>query len=298
MPGANNPRCRLTVANRLWGQRGYGFTDSFLTITRERFGADLTEVEFAQPDAVCRAVNAWANEKTAGNIRQIVGPDAINNSLRFVLTDAVYFKGEWSERFDPPATTRLPFFRGDETTHVSMMRQVASCRYGIADNVQILEKPYRGGQIVMMLLLPSKQPEAFGELERLLSAEKVEKWSSSLMERRVRVYLPRFTLEAGLTLAELLPSMGMPRVFRPGEADLSGVNAGKEPLWLSAALHQAIVKVDEEGTEAAAATTGGTLGGPAAGNRDLPAADRPFVFLIRDTRTGAILFLGRLMKPK
>jgi serpin B len=296
-PAANQRGCLLTTANRLWGQKGYGFRDAFLAITRNGFGAELAEVDFARPDAVCRAINAWADEKTAGQIKQIVGPDTINDRLRFVLTNAVYFKGEWAEKFKKARTQAGPFHIGDEKVDVPMMHQVAACRYGVVDNIQILEKAYCGGKIAMMILLPGKEPGAMAALEGLLSAEKVKQWSrSSLTEFKVKVevYLPRFKVETDFAINDLLPSMGMSRVFQADQADLSGINGGREPLWLGSALHRAVVEVDEEGTKAAAVTAGmGAFGGPL-----IFRADRPFIFLIRDTRTGAILFLGRLMKPE
>ena len=299
-PEANQRGCLLTAANHLWGQKGYGFKDSFLAISRDLFGAELTEVDFAQSEAVCRAINAWADEKTAGMIKRIVGPDTINDRLRFVVTNAVFFKGEWAEKFTKAATQAVPFHVVDETINVPMMCQTTSCRYGIADNIQILEKPYRGGEMAMMILLPGKEPGALAALEGLLSAERVKEWSrSSLTERTVEVLLPRFRLESDFALHNLLPSMGMSRVFQAGQADLSGIHAGGEPLWLGPVLHRAVVNVDEKGTRAAAVTAvfggfGEEVGPPIPIFR----ADHPFLFLIRDTRTGAILFLGRLMKPE
>ena len=299
-PEANQRGCILSAANRLWGQKGYGFKDSFLAITRERFGTDLAEVDFVRPETVCRAINGWADEKTAGMIKRIVGPDTINDRLRFVLTNAVYFKGEWADKFEKGLTHAGPFQVGDEKIEVPMMLQVTSCRHGRADNIQILEKPYRGGALAMMILLPGKEPGALTALEGLLSAEKVKQWSgSSLTKQTVEVLLPKFRLESDFALHNLLPSMGMSKVFQAGQADLSGIHAGGEPLWLGPVLHRAVVDVDEKGTRAAAVTLGGgTFGGPVVPDGRIFCADHPFIFLIRDTRTGAILFLGRLMKPE
>ena len=154
----------------------------------------------------------------------------------------------------------------------------------------------RGREIAMMILLPKKGPQALTELEQLLSAEKVTEWSSRLESQMVDITLPKFRLETNVPLRQALFSLGMARLFDPRNADLSGINGGKEPLWLDWILQQAYVNVDEEGTEAAAVTLGGGSG------RVEPRiatfrADHPFVFLIRDTRTGCILFMGRLVKP-
>jgi serpin B len=297
MPGANHDGCKLLTANRLWGQQGYGFTDSFLSSTREQFGADLVTVDFAQPEAVCRRINAWADEKTAGKIRQMVDPGTINARLRFVLTNAVYFKGMWQEQFSKAATKAASFHLSDRHIDVPMMYQMVACRYGTTDKFAILERPYRGRDIAMMILLPEKTPGALSELEQRLSAASVQQWSSQLKLQLVEVYLPRFKLETGLDVMSLLRSMGMTKVFQPDQADLSGINDGRERLWLDRVLHRAFVQVDEDGTEAAAAT--GAMGGFGGPSR-LPVfcADRPFIFLIRDTRTGSILFLGRLTRPE
>ncbi len=296
LPEASRRGCRLIVANRLWGQQGYGFAEPFLATAREQFAADLAQVDFAQPEAVCLAMNAWAKEKTGGKIAQIADLSTIKKSQRFALTNAVYFKGHWANQFNPGETTVAPFITEDGKIDVAMMTLHETCRYGAADDVAILEKTYRGGRIAMMILLPENEPGAMADLQRLLSAEKVRQWSRQLGKQEVEIYLPRFTLETRLPLDELLASMGMSAVFQPDRADLSGITTGKERLWLGYARHQAFVSVNEQGTEAAAVTSLGTMGGPP----PVPTfrADHPFVFLIRDTRTGAILFLGRLMKPE
>ena len=179
-----------------------------------------------------------------------------------------------------------------------MMHQVASCRYGLSDNLHILEKTYRGRDLAMMILLPEADPSAWRDLEQLLSAEKVKQWSSGLKRQTVDVYLPDFEIETSLSLDQSLAAMGMPKLFQPVEADLSGMHTDKTPLCLNRVLHQASIRVDESGTAVAAATVVmGGFGGP-----PLPMpvfrADHPFVFLIRDTRTENILFLGRLVQPK
>jgi serpin B len=177
-----------------------------------------------------------------------------------------------------------------------MMWQISPCRYGLADKVQILEKTYRGRDLAMMILLPEAQPEALTDLEHLLSTEKVKEWSLRLSEQMVKLYLPRFKLETSLDLGESLATMGMAKVFQSDQANLSGIDGGKMPLWLGRVLHRALVCVDEEGTKAVAATAGmGTFGGPPPVR--VFCADHPFVFLIRDTRSGNILFIGRLMMP-
>ena len=151
-----------------------------MTTTRDRFGGGLVEVDFAKPAPVCDLINAWADQKTAGRIKQIVGPDLITPQLRFIVTNAVYFKGQWAEPFNAVATKTGPFFSGDDRIDVPLMHQTTHCRYGSFDNIKVLEKTYRGGEIAMMILLPKKDPQALSDLEQSLSAEKVKEWSSKL----------------------------------------------------------------------------------------------------------------------
>ncbi len=299
LPGANHPGCTLTAANRLWGQQGYGFLQPFVTTTRDRFGGGLAEVDFAKPAPVCDLINAWADQQTAGKIKQIVAPNSISPQLRFIATSAVYFKGQWADPFKVAATKTGPFFSGDDRIEVPLMHQLTHCRYGSFDDVKVLEKTYRVGEIAMMILLPKKDPRALSDLEQSLSAEKVKEWSSKLESPMVDITLPKFRLETSVPLTRALGSLGMTRVFDPQKAELAGISGGKEPLWLDWVLQQAYVNVDEEGTEAAAVTAaaGGFFGAAPKPRVEVFRADHPFIFLIRDTRTGCIFFMGRLVKP-
>ena len=242
-------------------------------------------------------MNAWADQQTAGRIKQIVEPSFITPQSRFVLTNAVYFKGRWAEPFKVSATRTAPFFTGEERVDVPLMHQEARCRYGSFGNLKVLEKSYRGGEFAMMILLPSKDPQALLDLEQSLSAEKVVEWSSKLRRQMVDIALPKFKLEKSVPLRRGLTALGMARVFDPRKADLSGINGGKEPLWLDWLLQRAFVSVDEEGTTAAAVTA---MGGAGSMEPQIAIfrADHPFLFLIRDTRTGCIFFLGRLVRPE
>ncbi len=175
-----------------------------------------------------------------------------------------------------------------------MMYRKGIFHYTQNNEMQILEKPYLGNYLSMVILLPKEQG-AFAELEKSLTAEKLKDWSHSMMEREVEVYLPRFKMDANYDLIPSLKSMGMINAFDSKSADFTGITAKTEPLWLNAVVHCAYIKTDEEGTEAAAATAMGYFGGPPP-----PAvfrANHPFVFLIRDKRTDSILFMGRVMEP-
>jgi len=214
-----------------------------------------------------------------------------------VLTNAIYFKSNWHKQFDSRDTGDAPFrttVNGQVT--VPMMRQTDYFPYGADDGVQILELPYASRDASMLIVLPDAV-DGLGNLEKRLTPKKLVGWIAGLREREVKIYLPKFRTVSEFRLDATLRSMGMPLAFS-GEADFSGMT-GNSDLFLSAVVHKAYIAVDEHGTEAAAAT---------AEPYDLSAidgetppvfrADHPFLFLIRDNRTGSILFLGRVVNPK
>jgi serpin B len=295
---ANHPGCTLTAANRIWGQRGYGFLEPFLTATRERFGSGLTEIDFAQPGQVCNLINTWAAEQTAGRIKQIVDPTFIKQDLRFIVTSAVYFKGDWADPFKKADTRTAPFYGDGGQAEVPLMHKEARCRYGSFGGVKVIEKPYRGGELAMLVALPRKEPSALGELGKSLTVEKLNDWAANLASQKVDLFLPKFQLDLATPLNGPLAALGLAEAFDPQRADLSGVNGHKEPLWLDQILQRAFINVDESGTEAAAVTVIGGLGGMMKDPEiSVFRADHPFLFIIRDTRTGCILFMGRFAKP-
>jgi serpin B len=289
---------RLSVANRLWGQQGSHFQRGFLDLTREHYGAELALVDFArQPDQARQWINAWIEEQTQDKIQDLIPPGVLGPMTRLVLTNAIYFKGDWTEPFRKEMTQVSPFhISTSQKTEVPLMYQQDDFRYWEGGGLKVLELPYSEGDLAMLVLLPD-ETDGLPALEAKLTADNLSRWQSGLRKREVRVLLPRFKLDSQFQLAEVLKAMGMTRAFTPGEADLTGMSSEQE-LFLSAVIHKAFVDVNEEGTEAAAATgvevkTVAAIEGPAVFR-----ADHPFVFLIRDNRTGSILFLGRLVNPR
>lgn len=296
--------CELIAANCLWGQEGYPFQQQFLKTMADDYSAGFATVDFRNLKAAAALINARVQEQTRQRIKNLIDPGLITPDIRLVLTSAVYFKGSWTNPFSESRTTPSLFHTRNREIRVAMMSEKTDpCRYAVVDGVQILDKPYAGGDLSMTILLPLlpwKGPDAFAALEQSLAAGKFSEWRSKLHARRVDVYLPKFKLETQIRLDETLKAMGMRLAFGHDSADFSGMNGGEEPLWIDFVVHKACVDVNEEGTEAAAATgMGGCFGGPGIHAR-IPEfrADRPFIFLIRDNRTGSILFLGRLMKPE
>ena len=291
---------RLHGANRLWGQQGYGFLPEFLTITRTHYDAELAEVDFVRETEQARQqINTWVEKQTQDKIKDLIPPGIIDALTRLVLTNAIYFKGDWTKPFDNKVTKDASFqVTSQQRTDVPMMHQQGDFRYWAGDGLKILELPYGRGELSMLVLLPD-ETEGLPDLEARLTAENLGRWLMDVREQPVRVFLPQFKLTSQFRLDDTLKAMGMPLAFSFFGADFSGMTVTRD-LFIWAVIHQAFVDVNEEGTEAAAATAViMSLRGLAITRQ--PAefrADHPFVFLIRDNRTGSILFLGRLMNPK
>lgn len=290
----------LQTANRLWGQEGFAFESEFRQITRENYGAELAEVDFRQTEESRRAINTWVEEQTRGRIVDLIPERMLAPDTRLVLTNAIYFKGDWEDEFSEDRTEDAPFHLADGTTvDVPLMRQSGRFVYGENESLQLLRLPYAGGDVSMLILLP-RADSSLDELARQLSGEQLVEWQQTMRRRRARVFLPRFRMETQFGLADVLAEMGMVSAFDPRAADFSRMSR-QEELMISQVIHKAYVDVNEEGTEAAAAT--GIIFEPTAAPvaPEKPVefrADRPFLFLIQDNRTGVILFLGRLSRPE
>jgi serpin B len=293
----------LVVANRLWGQKGYTFLQDFLALLKANYGAGLEQVDFAgATEAARQTINAWIEKQTRDKIKDLLKPGILDAMTRLVLTNAIYFKGKWAEEFDKKATRDGDFYvTPEKKVATPLMHRTAKFGYFEGDGLQALELPYQGDRLAMVVLLPKRNvppgaKDGLAALEASLSADKVAEWVGKLRRREVEVALPRFKTTAEFSLAEVLAAMGMKDAFDSGCADFSGMN-GKKDLFISAVVHKAFVDVNEEGTEAAAATA--VVIRPENGGGGPPEfrADHPFLFLIRDTRTGAILFLGRILDP-
>jgi serpin B len=287
----------LNMANRLWGQEGEKFLEEFLAITREAYGAELAELDFVRNAELARTqINAWVEQQTKERIKDLIPEGVLSSLTRLVLTNAIYFKGMWELEFDEKATKDAPFTvtAGTKVT-VPMMAQKSKFKYAGTETVQLLEMPYKGDALSMLVLLP-REVDGLSALEKELSAERLDAWISSMRSVEVQVYFPRMELTGEFQLNSMLAALGMPTAFSATQADFSGMN-GKRDLFISAAIHKAYVKVNEEGTEAAAATgiVMRTLSMPRP--PEVFRADHPFVFAIRENQTGGILFLGRLVNP-
>jgi serpin B len=287
---------QLAVANALWRQQGYVLLTDYVQMTEKFYQAPLEELDFVQAAEEARLrINGWVEEKTQEKIQDLIQPGVLDAATRLVLTNAIYFKGDWLSQFKKEDTEKAPFYvTKEEQSEAEMMFQEGECKYAEADGIQILELPYQGEQLSMLVLLPGKR-DGLKDLENKLTGKNLQAWQGKTKRQEVEIYLPKFKMTSEFSLGKVLAEMGMGDAFSM-QADFSGMNGNKE-LFLSAAVHKAFVEVHEEGTEAAAATgivmTLGAMPTAPAVFR----ADHPFVFGIRDNEFGSILFLGRVVKP-
>jgi serpin B len=292
---------QLSTANALWGQKGYPFLPDFLSLTRTNYGAGLKEVDFANATEQARqTINAWVEKETQDKIKELLKVGILTPDTRLVLTNAIYFKGSWASQFKKDQTRPEPFFQSAQNKiQAPLMHQTHAYGYLDAGTFQILEMPYVGKELSMVVLLPKKL-DGLADLEKSLTADRLDDWLKRLHTEDVIVTLPKFKTTGEFSLADALKSLGMKQAFDENTANFKGLNGGKEPLFISAVVHKAFVDVNEEGTEAAAAT-GVIIARPTAVIDPKPTpvfrADHPFVFLIRDRTSGSILFLGRLADP-
>lgn len=292
----------LSTANRLWGAADYRFEPGFLNLTRDSYRAEIQSLDFKHPEPARRKINAWVEEQTRRKIVDLIPSGVLKPDTRLVLTNAIYFEGGWMSEFSKQATKKLPFLESaTEKRDVLTMYQQEDFPYTEDADAQVLSMPYRGHELSMVIVLP-KKVDGLADVESKLSDERFTGWIKNLRgSRKVDVYLPRFKLRSEFLLSRTLKSMGMSLAFSDA-ADFSLVSRS-ESLMISEVVHQAFVDVDEEGTEAAAATA--VLLAPTSAPfepREPPKpilfrADHPFLFAIRDNRTGAVLFMGRLARP-
>jgi serpin B len=286
---------QLVVANALWGQR-HNFLPNFLEAVRANFGAGIRNVDFHNPELARQAINRWVASQTNDKIKELLQPPDINSLTELVLTNTIYFKASWLQPFRPEATRNADFtVAADKKVSVPLMHQGGDFPYFDGGSYQALALPYEGDDMQMVVLLP-KKADGLAELEKGLTAEKLGACLAGLKPVDVAVTLPKFKVSARFDLGGVLSALGMPTAFTP-KADFSGMSAARA-LYISKVIHQAYVDVDEQGTEAAAATAVIMMRAAAPTKRIEFRADHPFVFLIRDMRTNSLLFLGRLQNPQ
>jgi serpin B len=293
--GKDGKGFRLNIVNAIWGQKDYTFLSDYLDLLAENYGAGLRVLDFIKNSNQSREViNQWVSDQTEGRIKDLLPEGSINPLTRLVLTNAIYFNAAWKLPFKPEATVNGPFhlITGNDVT-VPMMKQTETFGYAKSGNILAVQLPYDGNELSMVVLM--NESGKFSDFEDKLNFPAVKAVIDSLKNTRVALTMPRFGFESEFGLKETLKKMGMEDAFLDN-ADFTGMSKESD-LHIDDVVHKAFVSVDEAGTEAAAAT------GVIVGTTSMPldpvtvTLDRPFVFLIRDIQTGAILFIGRVMNP-
>lgn len=285
----------IEVANSLWGQSGYPFVDEFLTVLAENYGAGLNLVDFvAAAEQARQEINTWVEEQTNGRIVDLIPAGVIDSMTRLVLVNAIWFKANWDTPFDPDATSDGSFTTaaGDAVT-VPMMHGGGPLQYVNGDGYQAVRIPY-AGDASMLVIMPDVG--SFSDVVAELDSEFIGSISDAAAAAEVKLTMPRFEFRSEFALVPALEQLGMHAPFDPSSADFTGMTESRE-LFISDVIHQAFISVDEQGTEAAAATAvimRLTSGG---GEPVTVTLDRPFLFAIQHDTTGEILFLGQVTNP-
>lgn len=283
----------LSIANALWVQQGFPIKPAFAMIAREDYRAESASLDFvrAPQDAAAR-INAWVGGKTRGRIPALFGPDAFDDRTKLVVTNAVYFLGDWAKPFPSPGTSQQLFYLvGGGARQVPLMSQLGQYRTFGTETFQAIDMPYKDERLSMTVFLPQAR-DGLPTFESGLTAERLGEWLGKLdaaQPHEIQLYLPRLQITESYELGKSLSAMGMGVAFKPSEANFRGI--AEADLYISQVVHKTFVRMDEKGTEAAAATGVGMVA------VSMPAtfrADHPFFFLLRDKRSGAILFMGRI----
>jgi serpin B len=298
---ASHPGYQLRVADALWAQEGEQFLPAFLALTQANYGAGFHPVNFAKvPEEVRITINRWVEKQTEDKIKDLLQPGVVTADTRLILTNAVYFKAAWESPFEKAQSLEEDFhISASQTVRATLMHREGRYGYFNGGAFQVLEIRYHAGNLSMIVLLPN-DPGGLPALEQSLTPTELQRWTSQVhSESKVILTLPRFRMTRQFELENALNALGMKQAFERNTADFSAMN-GKRDLWISAAIHKAYIDVNEEGTEAAAATATvmKSLSMPVQPPQPVIfRADHPFLFLIRDNRSGGILFMGRVADP-
>jgi serpin B len=286
----------VRIANALWVQKNFALREAYSLLVKRDYGSEASQVDFVgAPDQAIAWINGWAEEKTQGRIKGLLVRDNINELTRLILTNSIYFKADWLKPFSASQTGKRPFLLpGGRSAPATFMRQRGAFRMLAQPGFQALEAPYKGEELSMILFVP-ETPEGLAGFESALTGEKLKGWIEALMAQQpgdVEFVMPKLQLATKASLVPQLKAMGMPRAFTKA-AQFGGIASPAE-LHLSDVIHQTFLLVDEKGTEAAAVTAA------LMEIESMPRpfhADRPFFFVIRDNRSGANLFMGRISDP-
>ncbi|WP_299453976.1 serpin family protein [uncultured Microscilla sp.] len=297
----NTKGLQLSIANALWGEKSIKFLKTYLGLAQNAYQARLAQLNFKQqPEKSRLIINKWVEDKTQDKIKNLIPKGIINKATRMVLTNAIYFKGQWKYKFKKSQTRKMDFIAGKQKLGgIKFMQMQRKFRYAENEQLQVIELPYAKNKVSMVVLLP-KDVNGIAQLEASLTAERYQKLIDRLFYTQVKLSLPKFKMTLDVKLKNVLKKMGMKAAFSNG-ADFSGMT-GNKSLKISEVVHKAFVEVNEKGTEAAAATAVVVRAKTASARRPVTPkvfrADHPFIFMIKDNTTGSILFMGKITNPK
>ena len=291
---------RLLIANSIWPQRGYSLLSSFTGLLKKAYDAEVRPLDYKKNAELSRLeINEWVADRTMEKIKDILPANSLNSESRLVLVNALYFKAPWLDEFSAAATSDADFFTAGGRRTVRMMRSVRYAPYFETEDFQVVKLPYEQGLFSMLIMLP-RDRNGLSALEGKIDAEMLNLVNSKPERKRVDLNLPKFKIESSFDAAEAVKKLGVKSAFDKDLADFSSMN-GKHDLVIDAASHKAFVEIDENGTEAAAATAIAVASATSVIRVDEPVifrADHPFIFIIRDEASGAILFMGKMAAPQ
>ncbi|XP_037090133.1 leukocyte elastase inhibitor-like [Pollicipes pollicipes] len=296
------PNITLNTANKLYVQNAYKILDTYSGLLQKQYLSELKSVDFGDADGTSKLINGDVEQLTKGKIKDLIDPSALNSLVRLVLINAIYFKGSWQEKFDKEATSKRDFFVSPKNAVKTDLMYLDDKKFNCASLTNLackaLELPYEGKRFSMIVLLPDKK-DGLRPLEEKLATMSMQSIRGELQNRKTMIMIPKFKLEASYDLVDHLRKLGMNDLFDANAADLSKISGARD-LFVSKVVHKAFIEVNEEGSEAAAAT------GMVMMMRCMPSpvekfefiADHPFFFAIVDTENGLTLFSGRYVKPE
>ncbi len=293
-PASAEGSFRLSIANAAWGDKTQHFESGYLDTLATNYGSGVNLADFkGNPEGARQTINTWVLDQTEQRIKDLMPPGSVDPSTRLVLANAIYFKADWAQKFSKESTSKGPFTLSSGTkADADFMHQHSSFPYANVDGVEALELPYVGNRVSMVIFAPPAG--SFAQFQSGLDARRAGALIDALKVSQMALSMPKFSFSTTTPMADALGALGIRSVFSLNSADLSGID-GQRDLFVSGVFHKAFVAVDEKGTEAAAATAIGLAGASLAPLT--VSIDRPFIFLIRDKETGAVLFIGRVVDP-
>ncbi|XP_039612917.1 neuroserpin [Polypterus senegalus] len=304
---ADESQCVVKLANSLFLQTGIHFSEKVLQLMKKYFHTDIENVDFQQSSAVAEHINKWVENHTENKINNLLSSEDFDQDTRLAVINAIYFRGNWKNQFRPEHTRTFSFTKDDgNEVQILMMYQQGDFYYGeFSDGTteaggvyQVLEMPYEREEMSMMIVLP-RQEVPLATLEPIIKPQLIDEWANSVKKQKVEVYLPRFKVEQKIDLKNQLPKLGVRKIFEEGAnlAFLNDSSGNSQNMYIGKAVQKSFFEVTEEGAEGASAS------GMIALTRMLVLypqvmADHPFIFIVRNRKTGAIIFMGRIMNPE